>query len=205
LSHSQSESFKSVALWLWGTVTSLTNNLLQSIFAAIVLALSVVLINQYGPGHAPSLLDYGAFCGGAALVIAIVGIVACFIESLQGIIMLVLDGLATFFLLAGGIVSSGRILAIWSPFLIAYFQAFAASIKVGNCSNLLYYATIDTFAPSEQKWSTGQDGDLLNDVQNRCRMTQADTAFLWFTAACATAAVALSFMSHKSGGRGSLV
>jgi hypothetical protein len=71
-----------------------------------VLALSAVLIAQYGPGgSAPSIIDYGAFCGGASLVIALVGVAACFIESLQGIITLALDGLATFFLLAGGIVS----------------------------------------------------------------------------------------------------
>jgi len=51
------------------------------------------------------LLDYGAFCGGAAIVIAAVGLVATFIDSLQGIIMLALDGLASFFLLAGAAVS----------------------------------------------------------------------------------------------------
>lgn len=77
----------------------------QLIFAAVVLALSVVLINQYGPGHSPSILDYGAFCGGAALLVAAVGVLACFVESLQGFITLALDGLAALFLLAGGIVS----------------------------------------------------------------------------------------------------
>jgi hypothetical protein len=77
----------------------------QIIFAAVVLALSVVLIKDYGPGHGPSLFDYGAFVGGAGLVFAAIGIVACFIESLQGIVMLVLDGLVTLFTLAGGIVS----------------------------------------------------------------------------------------------------
>lgn len=70
------------------------------------MALSAVLISGYGPGHGPSLIDYGAFCGGAGILFAAIGVVACFIESLQGIIMLALDGLATFFVLAGGIVSS---------------------------------------------------------------------------------------------------
>jgi len=75
------------------------------LFAAVVLALSVVLIKGYGPGHSWSLISYGAFCGGAAILIAAIGVAACFVEALQGIIMLVLDGIATFFLLAGGIVS----------------------------------------------------------------------------------------------------
>lgn len=86
------------------------------LFAAVVLGLSVTLIKQYGPAtdKPPALFDYGAFCGGAALVIALFGIVACFVESLQGIILLALDGLASFFLLAGGIVSY-KIVYSWQP------------------------------------------------------------------------------------------
>jgi hypothetical protein len=77
----------------------------QLLIAAIVLALSVVLINGFGPGHAPSLLDYGAFCGGAGLLIAVAGLGAIFFEPLQGIIILAVDGIAAFFLLAGAGVS----------------------------------------------------------------------------------------------------
>jgi hypothetical protein len=64
------------------------------------------MINGYGPGHAPSLLDYGAFCGAAGLIFAVAGIGAIFIEALQGIITLALDGIACFFLLAGAAVST---------------------------------------------------------------------------------------------------
>lgn len=64
-----------------------------------------MLIKGYGPGKGPALIDYGAFCGGAGVVFAGIGVVACFIEGLQGILILGLDGLATFFLLAGGLVS----------------------------------------------------------------------------------------------------
>lgn len=77
---------------------------MQLLIAAVVLALSVVLVNGYGPGHAPSLLDYGAFCGAGALLFAAVGVLALFIDKLQGVIMLAVDGLATFFLLAGAAV-----------------------------------------------------------------------------------------------------
>jgi hypothetical protein len=93
-------------------IITLAVRILQLLFAIIVLALSVVLIKDFGPvlegakaQKVPSLIDYGAFCGGAALVIAVVGVVAAFFEKLQGLIMMVLDGLAAFFLLAGGIVS----------------------------------------------------------------------------------------------------
>jgi hypothetical protein len=63
------------------------------------------LINGYGPGHNPSIIDYGAFCGSAGLIIAVVGIAAIFFDALQGIIVLALDAFAAFFLLAGGLVS----------------------------------------------------------------------------------------------------
>jgi hypothetical protein len=72
--------------------------------AAVLLSLSAVLINGYGPGHAPALIGYGSACGGAALVIAAIGVVAIFFDALQGIIMLALDGFATFFLIAGAAV-----------------------------------------------------------------------------------------------------
>lgn len=80
-------------------------NLFQIIFSAITLGLAAVLISKYGPGSAPALYSYGAFCGGASILFALVGVAACFVEKLQGLIMLALDGLTTIFLLAGGIVS----------------------------------------------------------------------------------------------------
>lgn len=64
----------------------------------------MVLVHGYGPGSAPSLLDYGVFCGAGALIVAAIGVVACFLEVLQGIIMLAIDGLASFFLIAGAAV-----------------------------------------------------------------------------------------------------
>jgi hypothetical protein len=70
------------------------------------LILSVVLVKGYGPGHAPTILDYGATCGGAAIIVAAVGVISLFIDRLQGIIMLGLDAFATFFLLAGAAVRS---------------------------------------------------------------------------------------------------
>jgi len=173
-------------------VVVLLVRVVQLLLAAIVLALSAVLIAQYGPGgSAPSIIDYGAFCGGASLVIALVGVAACFIESLQGIITLALDGLATFFLLAGGI-------------------AFAATIKVGSCTDGLYlYDHQNTFLPSDQKIENEEyfqgDAAALNDLEKRCRMVQADTAFLWFAFAASAAAVVLSNMSRKSGLGGSIV
>jgi hypothetical protein len=56
-------------------------------------------------GKPYAIIGYGAFVGGAGVVIAIVGVVACFIDVLGGVVMLALDSLAAFFVVAGGIVS----------------------------------------------------------------------------------------------------
>ena len=53
-----------------------------------------------------SLISYGAFCGGAGLILGVIGLAAMFFDGLKGIIVLGLDGIASFFLLAGGLVSS---------------------------------------------------------------------------------------------------
>jgi hypothetical protein len=79
----------------------------------VIIVLSALLINGYGPHnglgedrHMNSLLSYGAFCGGAGLILAVVGVAAMFFDFLKGIIVLGLDAAASFFLLAGGLVSS---------------------------------------------------------------------------------------------------
>lgn len=137
-------------------------------------------------------------------MVGAVGIVACFIDPLQGVIMLALDGLSTLFLLAGGIVSYCHPRREFAQ-LILFLEAFAATLKVGNCTNEFYLADHQkTFFASDQKYAFLSTKQAENDVISRCRMSQADTALIWFTLACAAGAVALSFMSHKSG-RGSIV
>jgi len=169
-------------------IVTLALRVCQLIFSAVVLALSVVLVNGYGPGHAPSLLDYGVFCGAGALVIAAIGVIACFLEALQGIVILAIDGLASFFLLAGA-------------------AAFSAKIKSGSCTNGYYLEAIgDTILPSGDKNYYGNnqqqiDDNVVKDIESRCRLAQADEAFLWIAVICFIATAVLGFLG-KSGKRG---
>ncbi len=79
----------------------------QLIFCAVVLGLSITLIKGQVFGSAPSQTDFSAFAGGWGMLAALVGILATTVLGmLEGIPMLVLDTLATLFLLAAGIVSS---------------------------------------------------------------------------------------------------
>ncbi|KAB8300281.1 hypothetical protein EYC80_000481 [Monilinia laxa] len=162
-------------------IVTLALRVLQLLFAAVVLALSVTLIKDYGPGTSWSLISYGAFCGGAAIVIAATGVVACFLEALQGIVMLALDGLASFFLLAGGI-------------------AYAATIKVGSCSSIDYLGDhSNPFIPGPGKTYPSAQA-ALDNLKARCQETQASTAFIWFTAACFVGTTVIHFLSSKRGG-----
>ncbi|KAK0099901.1 hypothetical protein ONS95_013274 [Cadophora gregata] len=173
-------------------IVMLAARVAQLVFAAVVLALSVVLIKGYGPGSAPALISYGAFCGGAAIVVAAVNVLALFLDKLQGIIMLALDGLASFFLVAGGI-------------------AFAVSIKTGDCKDQVYtFKHKSTFYPSFTKtYPTTSEKKAArmarDDIVSRCRMVTAETAILWFTFACFLATVVLAFLTGRSGKRGGAI
>ncbi|KAI9646718.1 hypothetical protein NHQ30_004715 [Ciborinia camelliae] len=164
-------------------IVTLALRVLQLLFAVVVLALSVILTKGYGPGTSWSLISYGSFCGGAALIFAAIGVAACFVEALQGIIMLALDGIASFFLLAGGI-------------------AYAATIKVGSCSDLNYIEDHkNPFFPGGHKfYYDNTEKAVLDDLKTRCQETQASTAFIWFTAACFIGTIVIHFLGHKRGG-----
>jgi hypothetical protein len=60
---------------------------------------------QNWPSAVPSQTTYAAFCGGWGILIALIGVVALFVEALQGLIIGALDGLTTLLVLAGAIVS----------------------------------------------------------------------------------------------------
>ncbi|TAQ90397.1 hypothetical protein B7494_g1226 [Chlorociboria aeruginascens] len=172
-------------------IITLALRIFQIVFATVLLGLSAALIKDFGPGHGPSLIDYGAFCGAAAIVFALTGVAAIFVEALQGIVQLALDGLATFFLLAGGI-------------------AYAATLKVGSCTNGQYlYDHAKMILPSHDKIYHGsnkqQVSEALSDVEGRCKELQASTAFLWFTFACFAGTIVTGFLGGKGRGSSSIV
>lgn len=161
------------------------------LFAIIVLALSVTLAKGQVHGKVPSQTDFAAFCGACGLIFAAVGIVACFVEKLQGIITTVLDGIATLFTLAGGI-------------------AFAVTLKVHSCSNdefILTNSIINAGDSDSVSFLDGKftfSGESRSTLQGRCHEAQAITAFLFFLFAAFAATTALGAMG-KGGRSGSIV
>ncbi|KAH8798948.1 marvel domain-containing protein [Hyaloscypha sp. PMI_1271] len=168
--------------------------LAQLLFAAVVIVLSALLINGYGPHNGlgeqrkmSSLISYGAFCGGAGLILAVVGVAAMFFDLLTGIIVLGLDATASFFLLAGGL-------------------AFAIQTKAGSCTDLDYLTDhAKLFAADANKFAGKSENDVIQDTQNRCRMVQAETAFVWFLFGAFVVTLALSFMQKTTKHSGNMV
>lgn len=72
-------------------------------FAVVVLGASVSLAKGQVFGSVPATTSYAAFAGAWAILTALIGIVAIFVEAIPGMIMAGVDGLAALLLLAGGI------------------------------------------------------------------------------------------------------
>ncbi|KAH8683307.1 marvel domain-containing protein [Tricladium varicosporioides] len=189
-------------------IVNLAVRVLQFLFGAVVLVISVLLLKGYGPadpytnlkaGHAPeeALMGFGTFCGGAGVIIAVIGAASAFLEPLQGLVILILDGVATFFLFAGGVAyavkvgvgSCGDVRESYDNYIVKHAKLFLPFIYK--------HIVIDS---KTQRYSA-DEAKTLEDTQGRCRMFQADTAFLWFMFATFAVTLTLTFF-QKSGKRG---
>jgi len=88
--------------------------------------------------------------------------------------------------------------------LLINLQAFAAEVKAGDCTSFDYWAKIQkVLAFSDNKiYNSDSEDYIRNLIIARCRMEQADTAFLWILFIFFIGTVALSFSSkfHRGGG-----
>lgn len=149
-------------------------------------------IKYFDGGH-PAQTNYTIFCGAWALLFAIIGITAVFVEFLQGIIIGAFDVLSAIISLIGGIV-------------------YAVGLHGGSCGNVNYLQSnrLIRGAGSFTNLSTKETGSAYNGSDNlgsRCHQAQAVMVFLFFISACFLASGVLGFFGNrrKSGGRSSYV
>lgn len=88
-----------------GKFTSVTIRVVQLIFAAIVLGLSIAAVKWQTYNDVPATNGFAAFTGAFGALAGVVGLAAIWISPLAGLVMSIIDWLATVFFLAGGIVS----------------------------------------------------------------------------------------------------
>ncbi|KAJ5999410.1 hypothetical protein N7451_007220 [Penicillium sp. IBT 35674x] len=159
----------------------------QLVFSIVVLGLSITLARQQYYGSVPSQTGYAAFTGALGVLVALVGIVALFVDSLSGIIIWVLDGVAAVALLAAGIV-------------------YAVALKGADCSHPDNGTTWDNPLISGGCKGKGddkvcRDGSLGSDgwstIKSRCKRAEADCAFMFLACIATVAVLIASFLSRN--------
>ncbi|KAJ5652748.1 hypothetical protein N7507_010174 [Penicillium longicatenatum] len=160
----------------------------QLIFSVIVLGLSITLARQQYYGSVPSQTGYAAFAGALGVLVSIVGVVALFVDSLSGVIIWVLDGVAGVALLAAGIV-------------------YAVTLKGADCSSPDNGTTWDN--PLISGGCTGKGDDKLchdgswgssdkwSTIKSRCKRAEADCAFMFLAFIASVAVLIASFLSRN--------
>jgi len=161
----------------------------QFIFAVVVLGLSVDLAKGQVVGNTPATTGYSAFTGGLGIIAAVVGILALFIDALDGIITWAIDALASVCFLAGGI-------------------AIAIGLRGTDCSDptTLYKNDLLNCGSTNIK----KEGTLSwckdkNTLSQRCRQDTADAAFEFMAFIICAALLVWTFLHSggKIGGRSS--
>lgn len=161
----------------------------QIVFAAIVLGLSVTLAKGQAPSDfkkqfpnagydlpgVPATTAYSSFVGGFGMLVALIGFASLFVELLQGIIMLVLDGLASIIFLAGGLaVAIG---------LRGVSCSTSDSGQLSMYQNSLVNTGCHGEVPHLQCWVNYQyfnnDSGAVDHLKGRCQMDEADSAFMF--------------------------
>ncbi|KAF9699043.1 hypothetical protein EKO04_002915 [Ascochyta lentis] len=172
----------------------------QALFALIVFGLSTSLIRGHHLGSLPSTLGFSAFAGGLGFVGALTGVAAPWVVVLQGQTGVLIDAVTSGVNVAGGIL-------------------MATKLKGASCSNIKFYDFDDDEAEKLQKltWndvvcggvrkSKGEAGpdcyyyklNSLDVLSSRCKMSQADSVFMFLTAIVVVGAAVIGFLRLKKG------
>ncbi|KAK8087888.1 hypothetical protein PG997_002849, partial [Apiospora hydei] len=84
------------------------------ICGAVVFGLSVSLANQQRVGSAPPEIGFSSFAGGFAIVTCLVGAAGLWVDSIPGIVTMVMDGIAAVVYLVGGIILTSALKSVSS-------------------------------------------------------------------------------------------
>ena len=87
-------------------ILTLAFRVLQLLFSATVLGLSISLVQGNILGYPPLSLTFSAFVGGVSIVGALAGLATLWMQRLQGLIGVVVDAAIAAFNIVGGVVST---------------------------------------------------------------------------------------------------
>ncbi|KAJ5179336.1 hypothetical protein N7492_002546 [Penicillium capsulatum] len=155
----------------------------QLLFSVVVVGISANLAKGQLHGSVPSQTGYAIFTGALGILAALIGIVALFIDSLDGIITWVLDGVTSLALLAGGIVIA---IAIKGTDCNSKYDLFHNNLLNTGCSKAEL---------GKDNWTIC--GTDESHMHSRCISARADSAFMFLAFLACLAAIVASFLSGR--------
>ncbi|KAK4988441.1 hypothetical protein LTR50_003955 [Elasticomyces elasticus] len=158
----------------------------QIAFAGIVLGLSISLARHQLIGPVPATTSYSAFAGAFAMLAALIGVAAIFVEVIQGLIMPIIDALAALLLLAAGIAIAVGLKGVscTKPFTMIPNKL----LNGGGC------VTLDGDGGYGCAWKDN------NDLKGRCQKAEVDAVFVFLAFLVTLGLIGLAFLSRKRGG-----
>ncbi|KAF2254646.1 hypothetical protein BU26DRAFT_527666 [Trematosphaeria pertusa] len=174
-----------------GDITKLAVRGFQIIFAAVVTGLSIDLAKGHHWGGLPVTLGYVSFVGCISLLAGFAGVAAVFVSSLQGHIEMLMDGFIMLLNLAGGVLVAVKLKGV--------------ECKDGddqpNGLNILTNDLINGGKHGDDCYwcSFDHDPKLPSKLISRCKMNQADDAFMFLTVVVLLVSLTLTFLRMKKG------
>ncbi|KAF1958588.1 hypothetical protein CC80DRAFT_15101 [Byssothecium circinans] len=160
----------------------------QIVFAVIVTGLSINLAHGHEWGSAPFVLGYVSFVGCITLLGALAGLAAMWVDFLQGVIGMALDGLILILNLAGGVVVAVKLDGVKC-------DKITDGPSVNNGKLLRNGLINGGWKKDTCYWCTQPDG--VDVMLSRCKQNQADSAFMILTVIVLLVSLVLAFLRSK--------
>lgn len=173
-------------------------NLVQFLFAVVVLGLAVTLLKQQRYGNSPTTTRYSIFTGAFGMIVAVVGAIGLFLEAIPAIVPMALDAVSGILLAAGGIA--------WAVGLKGIQCKLDDAEKMYD-SPLLNEGCVTTSGGGRPYCGVlddangGKDAEALaNRLKGNCQKAFTGEIFQFLTFALAAILVALGFLTMRRGG-----
>ncbi|KAF2110035.1 marvel domain-containing protein [Lophiotrema nucula] len=160
----------------------------QALFAIVIFGLSVSLIKT-NYGHAPAMHGYAAFLGSVSLIAAIAGIAANWLESLNDLVLMIIDATILVANIAGGVIIA---------FMIRGIKCSKNQGSQNAALNLVYNKLIYDNCDKNTACQSNDTDAWLGKILWRCRSNQASSAFMFLLALALAASVAIAYLHRKN-------
>ncbi|KAI0526390.1 marvel domain-containing protein [Xylaria bambusicola] len=163
------------------------------IFGAVVLGLSVTLAKQQVIGSPPAETSFYSFAGAFGLVASAIAILAMIIDKVPRVGVIVADGLASLFYLAGAIaltVALKPVSSCTSSSARPRSERFANKLLNGGCNKI----DNQLYCPNA---GSGGGNKVDSYTSGRCQEVQADYVFGYLAAVFGLASIIVTFLTQR--------